>query len=114
MAQLLTELKEQIEATSHQQTMLNKCLEKIHNAFESTHSLRGKMIFKLQEENILLREQLTQFQDCHMEFLAERRRLTLESYRISYEAAQAIKKKSKISCNCISSVNSEEDVDKLG
>ena len=110
---ILTELQGQIKLVSHQMTMMNQCLEKVNRALGSTHSIGGKTIVDYQEENALLRKQLTDFQHSHMELLADRRRRTLENYKSTYEAAHAISKSGKIVCDSSNPDDCEEVIDEV-
>ena len=83
-------------------------LEKEHRALESAHSIRGETVALLEEENALLRKQLTEFQDSHVELLADRRRCVPESNENTHEATHATDEEIKMTCDC-SIYDSDED-----
>ena len=113
LSQLMTELQGQIGSVSHQLTMMNECLEKVNRALVASPSIQEKIIVDLQEENALLRRQLTDFQYSHMELLADRRRRALESYKHTYEAAHRIRKGGETECDCAISNDCEEVIDEV-
>lgn len=110
---ILTELQGQIKLGTQQMTMMKQSMDKLYEALRSPHCIQDKTIIHLEEENVLLRKQLTEFQVTHMELLAHRRRRTLQKYRNDYEASHGIRKGGNIVCDCSNRDDCQEDIDEL-
>ena len=89
---ILAKLQGQINLVAQQMTMMEQCMEKLYGALRSPQGIQDKLVVHLEEENTLLRKELTEFQVAHMELLAHRRRCTLQKYRDAYEASHGIRK----------------------
>ena len=78
--QLLMNLQDQTERLTQQGCSMRNSLETVDTSLESIQ-LPGKVIVHLQEENAILKKQLTEFQFAHMDYLTIRRQHVLDGYR---------------------------------
>ena len=87
-------------------------MEIAYRELDLAHFIQGKTVARLRDENALLREQLTEFQESHMKRSADRRRSVLKSYKKTYEEAPAYDNKTneiKISCDFVGVEEPEDD-----
>ena len=110
---ILAKLQGQINVVAQQKTMMEQCMDKLYGALRSPQGIQDKLVVHLEEENTLLRKQLTEFQVAHMELLAHRRRRTLQKYRDTYEASQGSRKGGNTRCDCSNRDDCQEDIDEL-
>ena len=66
----MTNLQGQTEGLTQQVCTMRIILETVDTVMESKQ-LQGKVLVHLQEENVILKKQQTEFQCAHMEYLAE-------------------------------------------